>query len=150
MEPFDLSQPAISKHIKVLEAAGLISAVASLRSGRSPRGKALKDVAEWIDHYRHFWAGSLIARDYFKKCKLTQRKEDEMNASIRRPSRTGKSPLSAFSTPPRYRLGRMERSTTPKALVGAERITNTFHEFDFGQVGRSWRFVMRSPNGIGF
>jgi len=59
MEPFDLSQPAISKHIKVLEAAGLISRsrIAQKRPCRL-EVKPLKDVAEWIDHYRHFWAGS--------------------------------------------------------------------------------------------
>ena len=59
MEPFDVSQPAITKHIKVLETAGLISRsrMAQKRPCRL-EVKPLKDVAEWIDHYRHFWAGS--------------------------------------------------------------------------------------------
>jgi DNA-binding transcriptional ArsR family regulator len=59
MEPFDLSQPAISKHIKVLERAGLISRsrVAQRRPCRF-EAKRLKDAAEWIDHYRRFWTES--------------------------------------------------------------------------------------------
>jgi DNA-binding transcriptional ArsR family regulator len=59
MEPFDLSQPAISKHIKVLQSAGLISRsrIAQSRPCRLET-KPLRDVAEWIDHYRRFWTGS--------------------------------------------------------------------------------------------
>jgi DNA-binding transcriptional ArsR family regulator len=60
MAPFDLSQPAISKHLKVLERAGLI------RGGRdaqrrprrlSPR--AMKDVAEWVEPFRQQWEARL-------------------------------------------------------------------------------------------
>ncbi len=59
VEPFNLSQPAISKHLKVLENAGLIS------RGRVAQSRPchlevepLKAVADWIEHYRRFWTGS--------------------------------------------------------------------------------------------
>jgi DNA-binding transcriptional ArsR family regulator len=56
LEPFDLSQPAISKHIKVLESAGLISRsrVAQKRPCHL-EPEPLKQVADWLDHYRHLW-----------------------------------------------------------------------------------------------
>ena len=55
-EPFAMSLPAISKHLKVLEHAGLISRSreAQWRPCRiEPR--ALKDVDDWLDHYRRFY-----------------------------------------------------------------------------------------------
>jgi len=58
-EPFDLSQPAISKHLKVLERAGLISR--SRDAQRRPcrlEGRRLKQAAEWIGAYRRFWEES--------------------------------------------------------------------------------------------
>ena len=55
-EPFDISLPAISKHLKVLERAGLI-ARSRERQWRPARLQAepLKEVADWTDHYRRFW-----------------------------------------------------------------------------------------------
>jgi DNA-binding transcriptional ArsR family regulator len=59
-EPFAMSLPAISRHIKVLEHAGLISQgrQAQWRPCRIEPG-ALKDVAAWMEEYRKFWAESL-------------------------------------------------------------------------------------------
>src|SRR5437868_15494055 len=57
--PFDISQPAISKHLKVLERAGLISV--GLDAQRRPRKlepKALAEANEWLERYRKFWEGS--------------------------------------------------------------------------------------------
>ena len=55
-EPFDMSLPAISKHLKVLERAGLISRGRE-RQWRPARLEAqpLREVAEWADRYRRFW-----------------------------------------------------------------------------------------------
>jgi DNA-binding transcriptional ArsR family regulator len=55
-EPFPVSVQAISKHLKVLEAAGLISRgrTAQLRPSRID-GAALREAAEWIEGYRSFW-----------------------------------------------------------------------------------------------
>jgi DNA-binding transcriptional ArsR family regulator len=58
--PFDISLPAISRHLKVLEHAGLItrSHAAQWRPCRLEAGP-LKGVAEWTERYRAFWEGSL-------------------------------------------------------------------------------------------
>jgi len=58
-EPFAMSQPAISKHLKVLERAGLISR--SRDAQRRPRKLEPKPLAEataWLEKYRRFWEGS--------------------------------------------------------------------------------------------
>src|SRR5258708_6427244 len=58
-EPFDLSLPAISKHLKVLERAGLVSRSrdAQWRPCRLDAAP-LKDAADWLEHYRGFWEQS--------------------------------------------------------------------------------------------
>jgi DNA-binding transcriptional ArsR family regulator len=58
-EPFAMSGPAISKHLKVLERAGLIARgrEAQWRPCRLEAGP-LKDVADWLEHYRRFWEES--------------------------------------------------------------------------------------------
>jgi DNA-binding transcriptional ArsR family regulator len=63
-EPFDMSLPAVSKHLKVLERAGLIarSRAAQWRPCRiEPR--ALKDVDDWLAKYRRFWEQSFDRLD---------------------------------------------------------------------------------------
>ena len=59
-EPFAMSLPAVSKHLKVLERAGLIkrSREAQWRPCRLEAGP-LQDVAAWLEHYRQFWDESL-------------------------------------------------------------------------------------------
>lgn len=59
-EPFDMSLPAVSKHLKVLERAGLIS------RGREAQWRpchleadALKNVSDWLENYRQFWDAKL-------------------------------------------------------------------------------------------
>jgi DNA-binding transcriptional ArsR family regulator len=63
-EPFDMSLPAISKHLKVLERAGLItrSREAQWRPCRL-EAAPLKEVAGWIGHYRRFWEESFDRLD---------------------------------------------------------------------------------------
>ncbi len=63
-EPFDMSQPAISKHLKVLERAGLISR--GREAQRRPcrlEARPLKEVAEWVEGYRRFWEESFERLD---------------------------------------------------------------------------------------
>jgi DNA-binding transcriptional ArsR family regulator len=59
-EPFPVSVQAISKHLKVLEGAGLITRgrTAQLRPARI-EGASLRDVADWLDQYRDIWEGRL-------------------------------------------------------------------------------------------
>src|SRR5689334_18539162 len=55
-EPFDMSQPAISKHLKVLERAGLIAAGQDAqRRPRRLEAKPLADAIDWIENYRQHW-----------------------------------------------------------------------------------------------
>ena len=63
-EPFAMSLPAVSKHLKVLERAGLIkrSREAQWRPCALDAGP-LKDAADWLEHYRHFWEESLDRLD---------------------------------------------------------------------------------------
>ena len=65
-EPFEMSMPAISKHLKVLERAGLIARgrEAQWRPRRLEAGP-LKDVAGWVDQYRRFWAKSFERLDQY-------------------------------------------------------------------------------------
>jgi DNA-binding transcriptional ArsR family regulator len=54
--PFEMSQPAISKHLKVLERAGLISrGVDAQRRPRRLEAQPLADASAWIEGYRQFW-----------------------------------------------------------------------------------------------
>lgn len=75
-EPFDISLPAVSQHLKVLESAGLISRgrEAQWRPARLEAGP-LKDVAGWLEHYRRFWEGSFNKMDAYL-AKLTKEKPD--------------------------------------------------------------------------
>jgi DNA-binding transcriptional ArsR family regulator len=63
-EPFPISVQAVSKHLKVLEQAELITRArsAQLRPSRL-QGVALKDAAEWLERYRPFWQGSFDRLD---------------------------------------------------------------------------------------
>jgi DNA-binding transcriptional ArsR family regulator len=65
-EPLDMSLPAVSKHLKVLERAGLIarSRDAQWRPCRLEAGP-LKDVAAWVEHYQQFWTESLDRLDIY-------------------------------------------------------------------------------------
>jgi DNA-binding transcriptional ArsR family regulator len=74
IEPFDLAQPTISKHLKVLEGAGLVSRgrEAQFRPVRL-NAAPLRDVAEWVGSYRRLWEERLDQLgDYAKDL---QRKE---------------------------------------------------------------------------
>lgn len=73
-EPFEMTMPAITKHLKVLERAGLVERgkKAQWRPCRlKPDG--LKDASSWIDQYRQFWEQSFDRLDdYLKKLKAKE------------------------------------------------------------------------------
>jgi DNA-binding transcriptional ArsR family regulator len=77
-EPFDMSQPAISKHLKVLERAGLIERGrdAQRRPCRlDPR--RLKQAAEWLGTYREFWEASYERLDdYLQQLQTKEKPRD--------------------------------------------------------------------------
>jgi len=65
-EPFDMSLPAISKHLTVLERAGLVERT---KEGRTRRcrlvDEPMREVLEWIASYGHFWEGQLDSLERF-------------------------------------------------------------------------------------
>ena len=75
-EPFEMSMPAVSKHLRVLERAGLIA------RGREAQWRPcrieaapLKDVAAWTERYRHIWEARLDRLDdYLKELKEKEKK----------------------------------------------------------------------------
>jgi DNA-binding transcriptional ArsR family regulator len=75
--PFAMSQPAISKHLKVLERAGLISRgrVAQRRPCRIA-GKPLADASGWLEGYRQFWEGSFERLDALLDEMKTRKKQE--------------------------------------------------------------------------
>jgi DNA-binding transcriptional ArsR family regulator len=63
-EPFEMSQPAISKHLKVLERAGLISTTNDAqRRPRKLEAAPLAEANEWLERYREFWEASFLRLD---------------------------------------------------------------------------------------
>jgi DNA-binding transcriptional ArsR family regulator len=73
--PLDISLPAVSRHLKVLEGAGLIT------RGRDAQWRpcslapqALKPVDEWLSHYRRFWSGGFDKMDDYLKTLKKQEK----------------------------------------------------------------------------
>lgn len=75
-EPFDISLPAVSRHLKVLATAGLIA------RGRDAQWRPcrleaapLKDVSHWVEEYRRFWEQSLDRLDdYLKQLQAKEKK----------------------------------------------------------------------------
>jgi len=83
--PFDMSMPAISKHLKVLERAGLIARgrEAQWRPCRLQAGP-LQDVAGWVEHYRKFWEQSFDRLDdYLRELKLKEAKKEKEKKHVR-------------------------------------------------------------------
>src|SRR5438132_728762 len=75
--PFDISLPAVSRHLKVLEAAGLISRgrAAQWRPCRL-EAEALRNVDDWLARYRRFWTGSFDKMDaYIAKLKSKEKRK---------------------------------------------------------------------------
>lgn len=75
-KPFDMSLPAISKHLKVLQRAGLV------RQGREAQWRPcrleaapLKEIADWVEHYRIYWEQSFDhLDDYLRKIQSKENK----------------------------------------------------------------------------
>jgi len=90
-KPFEMSMPAVSKHLKVLERAGLISRgrEAQWRPCRLDAGP-LKEAAAWIEEYRRFWSAHIDA---------LERHLDRMD----QPTSAGKNPKKTTRPKPRTR-----------------------------------------------
>ena len=75
-KPFAMSQPAISKHLKVLERAGLVSRGRDAqRRPRRLEAKPLAEATKWLERYRRYWEGNYQRLDaLLEELKTTQKK----------------------------------------------------------------------------
>ena len=63
-EPFSMSQPAVSRHLKVLERAGLISTGSDAqRRPRKLEARPLAEATKWLERYREYWEASFVRLD---------------------------------------------------------------------------------------
>jgi DNA-binding transcriptional ArsR family regulator len=83
-EPFDMTQPSISKHLKVLERAGLISRGRAAQT-RPCRLEAapLREVANWVEMYRSLWEESFDRLDAFLQSTKSSSTKGKKNARKR-------------------------------------------------------------------
>ena len=88
-KPFEMSMPAVSKHLKVLERAGLISRgrEAQWRPCRLDAGP-LKEAAGWIEEYRRFWEQTLDRLDKYLRERVAARTKSKTNGSGKKSSKT--------------------------------------------------------------
>jgi len=88
-KPFSMSQPAISKHLKVLERAGLISRGRDRqRRPRRLEPKPLAEATDWIERHRRIWEGNFKRLDaVLRELKTSQKKSIETLLQKRGPSK---------------------------------------------------------------
>lgn len=88
-EPFEMSLPAVSKHLKVLEKAGLIARgrEAQWRPCRL-EAKPLKDIHDWLEEYRRFWEQSFDRLDdYLRELQAESQGKDAAGATGQKKAR---------------------------------------------------------------
>jgi DNA-binding transcriptional ArsR family regulator len=88
MKPFDLRQPTISKHLSVLERAGLVTRRRDAQ--RRPRtivAVPLKDIADWIEPFRHFWEQKFASLDGYL---IEMQKKEKARGRKRRQRHSGR------------------------------------------------------------
>src|ERR1700752_1708215 len=88
-EPFEMSLPAISKHLKVLERAGLVarSREAQWRPCRLEAGP-MKEATDWLEAYRRFWEQSFDRlEDYLRELKASEKAQGRNSGSTPRTRR---------------------------------------------------------------
>lgn len=83
-KPFNMSLPAVSKHLKVLERAGLVAHAREAQwRPRRLEANALKEVADWVEHYRQFWEQRLDRLDdYLRELQKNKAVQSEDAAAI--------------------------------------------------------------------
>lgn len=81
-KPFNISPPAVTKHLKVLQRAGLITQ--GRQAQRRPcrlNVEPLREVADWLEHYRQFWEGSMDRLEAY----LHELQAKEQNNDLNKP-----------------------------------------------------------------
>lgn len=142
-EPFDMTAPAITKHLKILQRAGLISQgrQAQWRPCRfEPR--PLAEATNWLEQYRQHWEQRLDQLDNYLKTLQAQELNMATNDVADR-----EIIISRVLDAPRELV--WEAWTNPKHADnwwGPERFINTTESMDF-RVGGEWRYLMIGPDG---
>ena len=86
-DPFDMSLPGVSKHLRVLERAGLIARTRDAQFRRCHIDAApLKEIVDWVEHYRSLWEGRLDRLDSYLQ-RLQSKKEKRHGRQQRRQQR---------------------------------------------------------------
>lgn len=86
-DPFDMSLPGVSKHLRVLERAGLIARTRDAQFRRCHIDAApLKEIVDWAEHYRSLWEGRLDRLDSYLQ-RLQSNKEKRHGRQQRRQQR---------------------------------------------------------------
>jgi len=76
--PFEMSQPAISKHLRVLERAGLIEQGRQAQwRPRRLRASPLRDIAEWVNQYRRHWEESFERLDAYLRAVQDEQEQND-------------------------------------------------------------------------
>lgn len=87
-EPFDMSLPAVSKHLRVLERAGLIARRREAQWHHCRVEAApIKDIVDWAEHYRHLWSGRLDRLDQYLQKLSTSAKPQQESRHVRKSRR---------------------------------------------------------------
>jgi DNA-binding transcriptional ArsR family regulator len=118
--PFDMSLPAISKHLKVLENAGLIARSRDAQWRPCHLEAApLREVAEWAERYRQFWDQSFDRLDRYlaelqkKNARATSSKKSPSAAKSKRPAAKASKPTSSKAKPPKSKTKKRTKETKP-------------------------------------
>ncbi len=161
-EPFAMSQPAISKHLKVLERAGLISRGRDAqRRPRRLEATPLAEANEWLENYRRFWEESYRtpgriarraedqgkeSRTHEAKGELTMKTNTE-TLQITTPSDTEIAMRRVFDAPRRLVFDAHTRPELVKRWLGVRGGWSlAVCEIDL-KVGGAYRYVWRGPDG---
>ncbi|HEV8658468.1 MAG TPA: metalloregulator ArsR/SmtB family transcription factor [Thermoanaerobaculia bacterium] len=101
-EPFDISLPAISRHVRVLEDAGLL---VRERDGRIHRCNLdphpINAASEWLEEMRNFWESRLDAlADYLERMEEPWPKQKSLGRSSKSAARSGRRPKESFTPGP--------------------------------------------------
>ena len=146
-----MSLPAVTKHLKVLEKAGLVTKTRDAQ--RRPcelKPEALKDVADWMEQYRAFWEESFDRLDEYLK--TAYRREEESEGKEKCPQAI--SPTK--STSPAFTMHRSSWSGTPgpipsKSPSGGDRgaLRSPRISKDL-RPGGIWHYTMHGPDGVDY
>jgi DNA-binding transcriptional ArsR family regulator len=90
-EPFEMSMPAVSKHLRVLEKAGLITQGREAQwRPRRLTAEPLREAAQWLDEYRKFWEQSFDRLDEYLKTLQAEGKETKRRQTKNKETQHGR------------------------------------------------------------